>query len=193
MSTHPETVTLPHTGLQVPAKYPQIVSMASLPTTDGTALLALIRFGNRDIGTIEGTTNGRNLWFRPISDAFGPKWFDKFATQCRHQGQPVTRNQLMSLLVEEWQITDRLLRAVAEGQTLARFMRNDATQLTLAIRVFIPSQETDLNTRPIVPAEVADALTEVAARHGGRWQVWTGTAWQQLPNPETTDQEGSDR
>lgn len=192
MTAHLETVTLIHTGLQVPAIYPQVVSM-SLPTPDGTALVALIRFDGQDIGTIEATTNARELWFRPTGAAFGPEWFDEFATQCRHHGRPVGRTQLMSLLIEEWQITERLLRAVAEGQTLARFMRNDVTQLTLAIRVLIPSQAADLSAPPIVPAKVAAALAKVAGEPAGHWQVWTGTAWQQLPDPANAEQDGSNR
>jgi len=86
MTTHPETVTLPHTGLQVPASHPQVVSMSSLPTPNGTKLIALVRFDGHDIGAIEGTAGGA-LWFRPTGPAFSPARLDAFAAQCRHHGQ----------------------------------------------------------------------------------------------------------
>jgi len=192
MTTHPETVTLPHTGLQVPASHPQVVSMSSLPTPNGTKLIALVRFDGHDIGAIEGTAGGA-LWFRPTGSAFSPARLDAFAAQCRHHGQPLTGSQLLNLLVEEWQISDRLLKAVAEGETVARFVRDNGTQLTLTIRVFILPQSTGLSMAVVVPAGVVAALAEVADDPGGHWEVWTGTAWQQLPDPEAAQQDGSDR
>jgi hypothetical protein len=82
MTRHPETVTLTHTELQVPAKHPQVVPMSSLPTPQGAALVALIRFDGRDIGTIEGSANDDDLWFRHAEAGFGPVWLDEFAAQC---------------------------------------------------------------------------------------------------------------
>ena len=191
MTTSPETVTLMHTGLQVPADHPQVVSMSSLPTPSGATLVALVRFGGHDIGTIEVTTEGGDLTFRPTG-SFSPAKLNEFAARCRHHGRPVTGSQLMALLVEEWQISERLLQAVAEGQTVARFVRDGGTLLTLAIRVFIPPKETGLSGAAVVPAAVAAALAEVADDPGGHWQVWTGTIWQQLPGSEAVEQDGDD-
>lgn len=193
MTTRPETVTLPHTGLQVPADHPQVVSMSSLPTPNGTTLVALVRFDDRDIGTIEGTTTGGDLWFRPTGPAFSPARLEEFAAQCRHHGRPVTGSQLINLLVEEWQTNDQLLKAVAEGQTVARFVSDSGTLLTLALRIFVPPRTTGLIVAAIVPAGIVAALAEVADDPGGHWQVWTGTVWQQLPDPEAAGQDGSDR
>ena len=105
----------------------------------------------------------------------------------------LTGNQLLNLLVEEWQISDRLLKAVAEGETVARFVGDNGKQLTLAIRVFIPPKSTGLSMAVVVPARVVAALAEVADDPGGHWQIWTGTAWQPLPDPEAAEQDGSDR
>jgi hypothetical protein len=193
MTTSPETVTLPHTGLQVPADHPQVVSMSSLPTPNGTTLVALVRFDDRDIGTIEGTTTGGDLWFRPTGSAFSPARLEEFAAQCRHHGRPVTGSQLINLLVEEWQTNDQLLKAVAEGQTVARFVSDSGTLLTLALRIFVPPRATGLSVAAIVPAGIVAALAEVADDPAGHWQVWTGTVWQQLPDPEAAGQDGSDR
>lgn len=193
MTTRPETVTLPHTGLQVPVDHPQIVSMSSLPTPNGTTLVALVRFDDHEIGTIEGTANGSDLWFRPAGSADNPALLEEFAVQCRHHGRPVTGGQLMNLLVEEWQIDDQLLKAVAEGQTVARFVGDSGTLLTLSLRVFIQPQATGLTMAAVVPADVVAALAEVADDPGGHWQVWTGTVWQQIPDPEAAEQDGTDR
>jgi hypothetical protein len=166
--------------------------MPSLPTPNGTTLVALVRFDDRDIGTIEDTTGG-DLSFRPAGSADNPARLDEFAAQCRHHGQPVTGSQLIDLLVEEWQINDQLLKAVAEGQTVARFVSDSGTLLTLTLRIFVPPQATVLSLAAVVPAGVVAALAEVADDPGGHWQVWTGTVWQQLPDPAAAAQDGSDR
>ncbi|OLE21164.1 MAG: hypothetical protein AUG49_22750 [Catenulispora sp. 13_1_20CM_3_70_7] len=193
MTTRPEAITLPHTGLQVPANHPHVVSMSSLPTPNGTTLVALVRFDDRDVGTIEGTADGGDLWFRPAGSADNPARLEKFAVQCRHHGQPVTDGHLMKLLVEEWQINNQLLKAIAEGQTVARFAGDSGTLLTLTLRVFVQPQATGLSVAAVVPADVVAALAEVADDPGGHWQVWTGAVWQQVQEPEAAEQDGSDR
>ena len=186
MATHSETVTLPHTELQVPAKHPQVVPMSSLPTPDGTALVALVRFDGRGIGTIESGTDGDDLWFRHAETGFSLEWLDDFAAQCRHHGRPITRTQLMNLLVEEWQICDRLLKAAAAGRTLARFVLDESTKGIFQVGVSMPPRTATLTV-------VATALKLIADDPGGQWQIWTGATWQPLPKPSTAEQDGSDR
>jgi hypothetical protein len=93
---------------------------------------------------------------------------------------------LVNLLVEEWQVTDQLFKATAAGRTLARFVLHGSTNLTFQVRVSMPPQAAALTV-------VAAALEQVADDPEGRWLIWTGAAWQQLPKSSTAAQDGSDR
>jgi hypothetical protein len=164
-----------------------VVSLRSLPTPNGTALVGILRFAGHDVGTIEDDGNGGGLWFRHVAREHDYRWLDSIAAQCRLNGKPITRTQLLNLLVEEWQVCDHWLNAISVGHTLARFIIDDATELTTPVRVKTPLQPADLIGLDTELAQVADDPR-------GHWLIWNGNAWQPITDPaQPQTQDGDDR
>jgi hypothetical protein len=187
VSTIPETHALMHTGLVMPFRHPHIVSLRSIPTPNGTALVGILRFAGRDIGTIEDNGTGGGLWFRHVAREYDHRWLDSIAAQCRLNGQPVTRAQLLNLLVEEWQVCDHWLNAIAAGHTLARLIIDGATELTTPVHIKTPLRQADLIGLDAELAQVADDPR-------GHWLIWNGTAWQPVTDPAPdSEQDEADR
>ena len=186
MTTHSETVTLPHTGLQVPTEHPRVVSLSVTGTGSREVITARVRLADRDIGTIGTKGAGGALLYRPAVPAFGYDWLNAFAAICQQDGRPVSTERVLNLLVEEHEVADHLLRALADDQTLARYIIFGYTDHVVAVELTVPLRDHDLTG-------LASDLAEIAEEDGGRWQIWTGTAWQQLPVPETTERDGMDR
>jgi hypothetical protein len=77
----------------------------------------------------------------------------------------------------KYQLTDRATRSgTAHGATLARL-----------IDTYGLIDLDEITPRPVTPADRAAIAGRLAARAaqfpGSRWQLWDGTAWQDLPAP----------
>ena len=187
MTTHPETVTLPHSGLQVPTEHPRVVALSVTGTGSREVLTARVRLADREIGTIGTKGAGGALLYQPADPAaFGYDWLNAFAASCQQHGRAVSTQRVLTLMVEEHEVADHLLRALADDQTLARYVVYGYTDHVITVKLTVPIRDLDLTP-------LADDLADVAEEDGGRWQIWTGTTWQQLPDPSTAGQDGTDR
>ncbi|GGM90037.1 hypothetical protein ACFFX1_49330 [Dactylosporangium sucinum] len=181
----PALVTLPHSGVQVPDAALRVTSLRQLPTRDGVAFQAVLRRGRNRVGTVENEGRGGETSFYPAApNLFGYAELNAFADACRTaSGGPCSTEQLLNELVNEYDT--------------ARIVTADARRGRVTVRLMAPVIEgdPDLYTAEFasvgVPSGTAPNLAEVArvlattrpAGPRGRWQYWTGAAWQTLPDP----------
>jgi hypothetical protein len=187
VTTTPATHTLQHTGLQVPAEHPRVVSLTALPMRGGNTIVARVRVDSRDVGTIEDKADGGGLHYDYTDPAYGYPWLNEFASACRQNGEPVSTARVLILLVEEHEVCGHLLKALADDKTLARFLYDGYTEHIVSLAITVPVQESDLIG---LDAELA----EFAPEFDGHWEVWTGTVWRPVTDPAPDrEQDGTDR
>lgn len=93
-------ITLPHTVLHVPHDRLRVTSLRELPTSNGVAFTANLRLDRKQVGVIEDAGRGGGPLFSPYPDTgFGFTALNAFAAACRHHGEPVSTERLLSDLV----------------------------------------------------------------------------------------------
>jgi hypothetical protein len=171
--------TLIHTRLHVPDRHPVVTALSELETSHGVAWVAAVELDGHRIGTFENDGHGAATCFIPRdSSVYSIRDFERFAAACTRDGSPVTSEDVMVLLVEEYDSTvmtrdvhglaGTYARQVADGWTVdythvAQRPRTEQERARLA-RL--------LNEQRPPPPDLTVA-----------WEVWTGTAWEPLPLP----------
>lgn len=171
---------LPHTGLLVPDQAPRVVAVSELAMTRGLCWVAHVRLGDRHLGTIENAGNGQETEFFPVEDE--PKFtgadFTVFAAGCQRDGRAQGEQEVMELLVEEFECAAIVRDVRGHTGTYARQMT--AGRIT---------GWAEVDHRPRTHAELTALACQLSPRptHAGlcaAWQVWTGERWRTLPIPD---------
>ena len=173
------TTTLIHTRLQIPEPHPEVTAVSQLELARGVAFVAAAQLGGRRIGTFENDGQGGPTEFLAADpDTFGPEHLAALAAQCLHDGEPVTADELMDLLIEEHDSIQAVTGFPAHESTVARLLSHGYT----AAYDFIPIPATAQHS-----ARTAEALAQAHPGATGTWQRWTGQNWEPLTAPENPD------
>jgi hypothetical protein len=171
---------LPHTGLLVPDEAPRVVAVSELAMARGLCWVAHVRLGDRHLGTIENAGNGQETEFFPVEQEpeFTAAHFAAFASDCRRDGRALDKQEVMELLVEEFECAAIVRDVRGHTGTYAR-------QLTVG-RI---TGWAEVDHRPCTHAELTALARQLSPRptHAGvsaTWQVWTGEWWRTLPIPD---------
>lgn len=178
-----ELVTLPHTGLRVPDPSLRITALRQLRTFDGVAFQATLRLGATIVGTVENDGRGGSTMFRPHTPrGYGFDEINAFAAACvDRDGRPASTETVLNELVDEYDTPRIIARDARKGRITVRLMAplssdGTATYCTEFGSVGAPSAAAEHH------AEIARAVAKARpAQPGEWWQVWTGTAWHDLP------------
>lgn len=171
---------LPHTGLLVPDEAPRVVAVSELAMARGLCWVAHVRLGDRHLGTIENAGNGQESEFFPGEGEpeFTGADFAAFAAGCRREGCELDEQEVMGLLVEEFECAAIVCDVRGHTGTYAR-------QVT-AGRI---TGWAEVDHRPRTHAEITTLARQLSPRptHAGvstAWQVWTGERWRTVPIPD---------
>jgi len=169
---------LPHTGLLVPDPAPHVTAVSELAMTRGLCWVADVRLDDRHLGTIENEGNGRESEFFPGQDErYTADDFAAFTAQCRRDGHALGAEQVMGLLVEEF-----------ECAAMVRDVRGHAGTYARQVTGGRITGYAEVDQRPRTRDDLLDLARHLSPRptHTGRavtWQVWTGQEWRELPIP----------
>jgi hypothetical protein len=157
MTTRPETVTLPHTDLQVPAEHSRVVtrplpaSAARNQSPPESASPTARSAPSRPRATERCSTN---------QPAASP------SATTGSTGSPLPASSAdglfpRTLLVKECDVAVHLLRALANNQTLARYVIYGHTDHVVRVKLAVPIRDLDLTN-------LVNDLAQVAEKDGGR-------------------------
>jgi hypothetical protein len=169
---------LPHTRLQVPTQHPQVTTLSELPTAHGLVWVASVEMAGLHVGTFENDGNGAQTEFAPYdASVYGCREFEAFAASCLRDGATITAEQVMELLVEEYDTSVMVREVKGHTGTYVRQVRDGRT---------VGYAEAD--ARPSTYPEQVDLARQLMPRpvHSGAavtWEMWTGDLWQTLPLP----------
>jgi hypothetical protein len=168
-----------HSRLDVPDRHPAVTALSELETSHGVAWVAAVELGGAHIGTFENEGHGGETRFVPRdTSVYSVRDFERFAAACTRDGSPVTAEDVMELLVEEYDsavmtrdvhgLAGTYARQVADGWTvdyahIEQRPRSEQERARLA-RL--------LNEQHPPPPDLSVT-----------WEVWTGQVWQPLPPP----------
>lgn len=171
---------LPHTGLLVPDQALRVVAVSELAMTRGLCWVAHVRLGDRHLGTIENAGNGQETEFFPAWEEpeFTGADFTAFASGCQRDGRALDEQEVMELLVEEFECAAIVRDVRGHTGTYARQMT--AGRIT---------GWAEVDHRPRSHAELTILARQLSPRptHAGvcaAWQVWTGERWRTVPIPD---------
>lgn len=127
----PQTIRLPHSGLQVPHTGYTVTSYKGHNTHDGIAYTATLRLNGKIIGNIENKGHGGPDTFYPTNSPTPAAHWDTinaleaFATHCiDSRGEPTSLEYVLGDLVTEYELTRDIRRAAKNGDSLLR-MKDD--------------------------------------------------------------------
>ncbi|TDD29626.1 hypothetical protein E1287_30565 [Actinomadura sp. KC06] len=170
-------IDLPHSGLSVPNTDLHVVEYREEMGLATICITAVLAVGQRIVGTAEhdGGDDDRTR-FRPAPDSdFSWQDLEGFAVQCRRHGEPVSVDEVLDCLVDEYELARRLALAEERGKTLARTVLRDG----------YPESVIDID--PPATAAHRDALAarlaETPLPEGARWEIWDGQRWTALTEP----------
>ena len=171
---------LPHTGLLVPDQAPRVVAVTELAMARGLCWVAHVRLGDRHLGTIENAGNGQETEFFPVEQEpeFTATHFTAFASDCQRDGRALDDQEVMELLVEEFECAAIVRDVRGHTGTYAR-------QMT-AGRII---GWAEVDHRPRTHAELTALARQLSPRPtravvSAAWQVWIGERWCTLPIPD---------
>jgi hypothetical protein len=174
-------IVLPHTGLHVPHTRLRVSSLKRLRTPDGEAFTATLRLDGRIVGHIHNDGNGGATTWTTTGTGFSWRDLDAYVAACRTDaGTATLEEHILDDLVEEYSSTRTVAKADRAGHTALRlcqlingvtFTVGEAT----ATRVTTPEHRQRL---------IADLAAKSPAAADEWWQIWNGTAWEDLtPRP----------
>jgi hypothetical protein len=174
-------IVLPHTGLHVPHTRLRVNSLKTLRTPDGEAFTATRRLDGRIVGYIHNDGNGGATTWTTTGTGFSWRDLDAYVAACRTDAGTATLGEhILDDLVEEYSSTRTVAKADRAGHTALRlcqlinrvtFTVGEAT----ATRVTTPTHRQRL---------IADLAAKTPAAADEWWQLWNGTAWEDLtPRP----------
>nr|BFE56399.1 hypothetical protein GCM10020063_009250 [Dactylosporangium thailandense] len=177
-------VTLPHTGIRVPDATLQVTSYRELPTPDGAAYTATVRWGRIPVGSIHNEGRGGITMFWPVAgSAFDRRRLAAFVAASRSaDGRPLTEEDLLEELVTEYEHAAHVARARRAGGSPVQLrvpfgVGFDGVYYTAARRIAAKV------TTPAQRAALTAQLQRLAVPAGAWWQLWTGQAWEDLTTP----------
>jgi hypothetical protein len=188
-----DLVTLPHSGIRVPDAALRVTSYRELPTEDGVAYTATVRWGNIPVGTLHNEGIGGLTTFAPAAGSlFDSRRLDAFVAASRGaDGQPLAEDELFEALVTEYENVAHVAAATRAGRSPIRLRAPlgagdglDDVYYT-ALRNTVPTVAT-----PGQRDALRAALTLPPAVDGGWWQLWTGQAWEDLTTPTPAGGQG---
>lgn len=125
-------IRLPHTGLQIPEKFPfRVTRLDQVDTVSGIAWSADLRFGSRRLGVIANDGRGSATLFHPETPS-AAKAMRIFVEMCLDSdGEPLPDEFVYDLLVDEYEQADEVARAEARQRYSVRmFNQWDIPMLT---------------------------------------------------------------
>ncbi len=171
---------LPHTGLLVPDQAPRVVAVSELAMTRGLCWVAHVRLGDRHLGTIENAGNGQETEFFPVEEEpeFTGADFTAFASGCQRDGCAPDEQEVMELLVEEF-----------ECAAIVRDVRGHTGTYARQVTAGRITGWAEVDHRPRTHAELTSLARQLSPRPtpagvAAAWQVWTGERWRTLPIPD---------
>jgi hypothetical protein len=167
---------LPHTGLRVPHTRLRVSSLKTLPTPDGEAFTATLRLQGRIVGWIDNDGRGGPTGFRTNGTSFGWRDLQAYVATCRTAaGRAPSEDTVLDDLVEEYRCQRRVASADRTGHTALRLceaFNGDVLHVGMATAARIT---TDAQRQQLIAELAGTPIT-----HREWWQLWTGTAWQDL-------------
>ncbi len=178
-----EFVMLTHTpDLRMPHDRVRVVSLQQIDTHNGVAYTAQLALDGEVVGTIENDGNGGpTTYYSPNFGPFNWRDLDAFVQQCRRGGQPVSEEQALEALVDEFDLDQIVHHAAADGATVVRLLDEHGYQLDLLIARPAPrsaAQRTGLAGR---------LLAEHRHAAGVEWVIWSGRCWRYLTRVDGGD------
>jgi hypothetical protein len=173
-------VPLVHSDIRVPHNRLRVTSLDQMERANGVAFNATLSLDGRTIGAVENDGNGGATWLRSPNNLFGWKAMAAFTDSCRRHGKPVTEDEILNALIDEYD-TDQLIRAAtAAGNTLLRLRDTDGNVLHL---IEVPGTQHSIEA---VGIALGSHLAAHPDTNGAMWQIWTGDNWKTLnPVPAT--------
>lgn len=172
---HQRFVLLTHAvGMRVPHDRLRVTSLEQIPTHNGVAFTATLTLDDQIVGTVENSGNGGATMYYAASRAFTWRDMDAYAGACRRSGEPVSTEQVLEALVDEYDFDQAVGAALAEGGTVARLLDNDGYVRDFATVSPVPGSATQ-------DASLARHLAESRPHPAGdHWQIWSGATWRYL-------------
>jgi hypothetical protein len=183
-------VTLPHTGIRVPDAALHVTSYRELPTPDGVAYTATVRWGTTPVGTLHNEGNGGPTSYWPAAGStFDPRRLAEFVAASRGaDGQPISEEELLEDLITEYENVQHVTAATRAGRSPVRLRAPLGVGDGLGEVYYIAERRTTAKiTTPGQRDALADQLRRVAVVDGAWWQLWTGQAWEDLTTPTQPD------
>lgn len=169
--------TLIHTRLDVPDRHPAVTALSELETSHGVAWVAAVELDGVHIGTFENDGRGAATCFIPSDTSiYSVRDFERFAAVCTRDGSPVTAEDVMELLVEEYDSTVMTRDVRGLAGTYARQVADGWTV-----------DYAHVEQRPRTEQERARLARLLNEQHPPppdltmTWEVWTGQVWLPLP------------
>lgn len=170
---HQRWVQLTHTDMRVPHERLRVTTLRQHTTANGVAYTATLSLNGTEVGIIENHGNGGQTWLRPARTNLGRSPIDEFTHGCRLRGEPVSEEDVLVALVNEYD-TDRIIRAATSaGATVVRL--RDAGGHVLDLQLV--SGRVDLAT---IRAALASAPPQYSHAGGVEWQIWSARRWRHL-------------
>ena len=169
-----DTVALLHSSLTVPHAYPlTVVFCEYLHLSEGEAFRAHVHRDGDHVGYIEnyGDSYGEARFVPLDFDVFGLHDFHRFVTECRSNGEPVSDQQVLAALLDEYETSLALGVQVGRGRTLARQVADGYAATFVEV------------DRPQSRAGRRRLAGQLPSEPGHRWEVWTGFRWEPLEPP----------
>lgn len=168
--------TLIHARLNVPDHHPVVTALSELETSHGVAWVAAVELDGAHIGTFENDGHGAATYFIPCdTSVYSVRDFEGFAAACTRDGSPVTAEDVMDLLVEEYDSTVMTRDVHGLAGTYARQIADGWT-----------IDYAHVEQRPRTEQERAQLAQVLNEQHPPppdltvTWEVWTGAAWEPL-------------
>jgi len=184
---HQEFVLLTHTpDMRMPHDRVRVVSLQQMDTHNGVAYTAQLAYDGEVVGTIHNNGNGGATEYHSLnSSPFNWRDLHAFVQQCRRRGEPVSEEQVLDALVDEFDLDHIVRHATADGATVVRLLDEHGYQLDM------------LTVRPAPTSwQQRDRLgrrlqAEHAHPHGVQWVIWSGRTWRYLVHVADADQQAT--
>ncbi len=173
------TVTLPHTGLQVPHTDLTVKAIKTLNTDEGMAYNANLYLGTSKVGTVQNEgVGGPTTWCPTALAKFGLADMAAFVAACRDEAdQPTTEEFVLASLVDE----------VLIGKEVRYFEDRDTTPVRIIAAIVNGNDEvvgTYVYEMFGAPNSHIHGRDQLAARHASRHaagiEMWNGDSWERL-------------
>lgn len=182
----PNTVHLPHTGLDVPYRL-TVRNYADVRTSCGVAFAADVMHPELGrVGDLANQGSGGPTEFIPTDPTlFEPAAMEQFVERCRQGGSAVSEGLVFDYLITEAEMCEAVTTMRRDGLTIVREHQGPEVELPSIGSVMAYPR---LAIRPSDRAELASLLNTCArVITGSVWQIYLGDRWS-APHEDTSEQ-----